>query len=187
MSDSLTWIQLLSAVILTDWCVILFCRFRWDYVDRLRLYMPGFTKLLTAGVQADWVEPVFPVLSYPSWTSISTGVYPETHGIIGNFMLDLNKDPTGGEVFNLNDVYSTLKPHWWQKSEPIWITATKHNKRSFLRFWSRCDVPFHGIQPEECMGYYPAGGVEAINETLKTAMTKLQEGFELVMVNIMED
>ena len=59
----------------------------------------------------------------------STGVYPETHGIIGNYMLDLLNDPNGNEMFSLGDLNSTKREKWWKKSEPIWVTATRNNKR----------------------------------------------------------
>lgn len=124
------------------------------------------------------MEPVFPSLSYPAWTTISTGVYPETHGIMGNYMFDLKLDA----VFDLFNHTSTSKVHWWQSAEPIWTTATRYNKKSFLRFWSRCDVPVNEINPDKCTGYREARGVQAIRDTLNMAVEHLQKDYDLAMV-----
>ena len=100
--------------------------------------MDAFDEFLSEGVQAEWVEPIFPSLSYPAWTTLSTGVYPEIHGIIGNYMYDQKYEA----VFDLNEEASTKRLEWWQSSEPIWISATREQKKIFQRYWSRCDVPF---------------------------------------------
>ncbi len=48
--------------------------FRWDYVERLsEQQVPVFKKFLETGVQAEYVQPIFPSVSFPSWTTISTG------------------------------------------------------------------------------------------------------------------
>ncbi|CAG7821731.1 unnamed protein product [Allacma fusca] len=155
---------------------------RWDYVSRLQNRMPGFSRFLSEGVQTEYVETIFPVVSYAAWTTLSTGVYPETHGIMGNYMVDLEEDPTGNDIFRLGDRSTTTKAKWWQNSEPIWITATRQKKRTFLRYWSRCDVPFNSLTPEECSGYSSAGGVQSINKTLSVGLEKLRDGFDLVML-----
>jgi ectonucleotide pyrophosphatase/phosphodiesterase family protein 6 len=154
--------------------------FRWDYYERQKSELRGLPLFLQEGVQTEWVEPVFPSHSYPAWTTISTGVYPENHGIIGNYMFDLKHS----QLFNLLNHTSTSKVQWWQNAEPIWITATRYNKKAFLRFWSRCDVPFNDIKPETCSGYREAAGLEALRSTLFIAVNQLQKDYDLVMVNI---
>ena len=42
---------------------------------------------------------VYPTLSYPSWTSLVTGQYPETHGVVGNFIYD----PVDKDTFSIFD------------------------------------------------------------------------------------
>ncbi|ODM91101.1 Ectonucleotide pyrophosphatase/phosphodiesterase family member 6 [Orchesella cincta] len=152
--------------------------FRWDYYDKQKDELVGFTKFLNEGVQAEWVEPVFPSLSYACWTTIGTGVYPETHGILGNYMYDREFN----ETFSIEDLNSTQLERWWQNSEPIWITATKHNKKAFLREWSRCDVAFNQTRPETCTGYVGADGVEGVRDTLQAGLESLKGDYDLVMV-----
>ena len=48
--------------------------FRWDYISqRSDSEVPNFKKFVKNGVTVDYVEPIFPSLSFPSWTTISTG------------------------------------------------------------------------------------------------------------------
>jgi hypothetical protein len=121
---------------------------------------------------------VFIKVSYPGWTTISTGLYPESHGILGNQMLDLKNKL----IFNFRIESSTKMPHWWQDAEPIWTTATRNNKKSYLRFWSRCDVPFEGILPDQCTGYRENRGVQVFRETLNLAIDHLLQDYQLAMV-----
>jgi hypothetical protein len=116
--------------------------------------------------------------SYPGWTTISTGLYPESHGILGNRMFDLKNNV----MFDLNNETSTKMLHWWQDAEPIWTTATRNNKKSYLRLWSRCDVPFDEIIPDKCTGYREARGVQVIRHTLDLAIDHLLKDYQLAMV-----
>lgn len=96
-------------------------------------------------------------------------------------MFDLQRDA----VFDLNNHTTTRMEHWWQEIEPIWTTATRYKKKAYLRYWSRCDVPFDQIKPETCMGYTEVRGVKAIRDTLRVAVDSLQKDYDLVMVTIL--
>jgi len=50
-----------------------FGSFRWDYLDKIPDQLGGFEHFVKRGVRAEWVNGVFPTLSYPSWTTLSTG------------------------------------------------------------------------------------------------------------------
>ncbi len=47
------------------------------------------------------------------------GLYPESHGIIGNTIYD----PDYNQRVNLLRDSNKLEIQWWNKSEPIWFTA----------------------------------------------------------------
>ena len=48
--------------------------FRWDYANRLTdSEIPALKDFIANGVSVKGVEPVFPSVSFPSWTSIVTG------------------------------------------------------------------------------------------------------------------
>jgi len=157
-------------------------RFRWDYLDRQKLQLPGLSQLVCGGVQVEYVEPIFPSLSFPSWTTIATGLYPENHNILGNYMLHLaDSEFPQDTLFQLKD-NSTLLPWWWRFAEPIWTTATKNNLKVFMANWARCDVPIDGLLPTECSGYSYQDINVRFRDDLTTAVKRLKDGYSLAMV-----
>lgn len=58
-------------ILFTLW--FLHCRFRWNYLEQIPDRLGGFEQFVTRGVRAEWVNGVFPTLSYPSWTTLGTG------------------------------------------------------------------------------------------------------------------
>ena len=64
-------------------------------------------ELARQGVQARWMTPVFPSLTFPNFYSIATGLYPEHHGIVSNTMLD-----SALGSFSLRDRSSVEDPRW---------------------------------------------------------------------------
>jgi predicted AlkP superfamily pyrophosphatase or phosphodiesterase len=69
---------------------------RPDYVlkaDQYRLKIPHLRRLLSEGAHASGVRGVVPTVTYPSHTTILTGVWPAKHGIYSNVAFD---------PFNLN-------------------------------------------------------------------------------------
>src|SRR5690242_7478270 len=64
---------------------------RPDYVtgaDRHNLKIPHLRRLLAEGAHATGVRGVLPTVTYPSHTTILTGVWPMKHGIYSNVVTD---------------------------------------------------------------------------------------------------
>ena len=64
---------------------------RPDYVthaDEHGLRIPNLRRFLTAGAYADGVHGVYPTVTYPSHTTLVTGVLPAEHGIYNNLIFD---------------------------------------------------------------------------------------------------
>ncbi|MGE0640827.1 MAG: alkaline phosphatase family protein [Thermoanaerobaculia bacterium] len=59
--------------------------------DELGLAVPNLRRLVREGAFASGVEGVLPTVTYPSHTTMITGVPPAVHGIFGNTLVD----PTG--------------------------------------------------------------------------------------------
>lgn len=72
-----------------------------------------------AGVKADYMQPSFPTLTFPNHFTIVTGLFMESHGIVGNSYYD----PDAGKKINFLSGSDSLDPRWWNKAEPIWLTA----------------------------------------------------------------
>ncbi|KAB7502615.1 Ectonucleotide pyrophosphatase/phosphodiesterase family member 6 [Armadillidium nasatum] len=159
---------------------ILWFRFRYDYVDdQPKENIPGFTKLLEEGVRAEYMSPIYPSISYPDWTSLVTGLYAESHGVVGNYFYD----PSDKSNFSLFDANSTGQKKWWN-AEPIWTTATKAGIRTANILWSRCDVPFDDITIDYCEPFVSIRGPEVFTNNVRKAISKLQEGYDFILVSL---
>ncbi len=94
--------------------VVAFDGFRYDYIDRG--LTPALEKLKKTGVSAEFMYNVFPTVTAPNFFSISTGMYPETHGVLGNHAFDENLTclgkPGDDQIYRYND---RIVPLWVRK------------------------------------------------------------------------
>nr|XP_028592070.1 ectonucleotide pyrophosphatase/phosphodiesterase family member 2 isoform X3 [Podarcis muralis] len=104
--------------------------FRASYMKKGDKVMRNIEKLRSCGTHAPYMRPVYPTKTFPNLYTLATGLYPESHGIIGNSMYDPVFDAAfslrGREKFN----------HRWWGGQPIWITAAKQGVRAGSFFWS---------------------------------------------------
>uniref|UniRef100_A0A2P2HXN9 Ectonucleotide pyrophosphatase/phosphodiesterase family member 6 n=1 Tax=Hirondellea gigas TaxID=1518452 RepID=A0A2P2HXN9_9CRUS len=157
---------------------ILIDGFRHDYLEKLSPEeVPGFTEFISNGVRAEYVNPLHPSLSYPSWTALATGLYAESHGIIGNYFYD----PVDKDYFALFDADSTGKKKWWT-AEPIWTTATKAGLRVAAYLWSRCDIVYDHVLPEYCEKFIKKTGLDSFRTNVDKALDNFEDGFDFVLV-----
>lgn len=133
--------------------VIMLDGFGWNYFQQPGLLHPGYERFKKEGVVAEYVQPIFPSSSFESWTTISTGLYPEKHQILGNYMYDRQ---TGDKLAVNNNIMSG-KPKWWQGHTPIWASLTHQGFNVTLQHWSRCDISFtienQTILPKNCIPF----------------------------------
>lgn len=154
--DDLTKESLLNTIVPT--ILISIDGFRYDYINRTKSergvevpLAPTLTKLAANGVRAEpGMEPVMPSETFPNHWSLVTGLYPESHGIIGNTMYS----PITKTWFH----HAGTDPHWWS-GEPIWQTLrqtprmeigpdgtprmSKENYTTGCVFWVGCEVEKH--------------------------------------------
>src|SRR5688500_14574362 len=50
--------------------------------------MPALDALARNGVQAAWMNPSYPTLTFPNHYTLVTGLRPDHHGIVNNLMHD---------------------------------------------------------------------------------------------------
>ncbi|XP_068212467.1 glycerophosphocholine cholinephosphodiesterase ENPP6-like [Palaemon carinicauda] len=161
--------------------LILVDGFRWDYTEIHKgLGLPGFDHATSAGVRAKYLNPVFPANSFPNWHTMVTGLYPESHGIVSNFMYD----SATKSKFDLYDLDTTADPEWWGDVEPLWITTTKEGIDTALFYWSRCDVAWEGVLPKYCIPYdFNAAKSHYFVKQLHQALDMIQgENYQLIML-----
>ncbi len=111
--------------------VLLIGGLRWDHLDHFNRSnisgkrFLGFEKFLNGGVKTEYLESVFPAESFPAWQTISTGLNPEGHGIIGNQFVNNQLENNNTILFDFLNETTTSNPVFWNKTEPIWVTAKR--------------------------------------------------------------
>ncbi|GIY14571.1 hypothetical protein CDAR_391741 [Caerostris darwini] len=119
--------------------------FRPDYL--LRGLTPTLERLSRCGSAPLFMQPVFPTKTFPNHYSQVTGLYPSSHGIIDNFMVD----PQTGKVFKLSS--DTARESFWWEGEPIWVTAEKQGKKAATFFWPGSEVRIKDTRPSYYRNY----------------------------------
>uniref|UniRef100_A0A4W5PU66 Ectonucleotide pyrophosphatase/phosphodiesterase 2 n=1 Tax=Hucho hucho TaxID=62062 RepID=A0A4W5PU66_9TELE len=103
--------------------------FRDSYMKKGKAVIPNMEKLRTCGTHAPYMRPVYPTKTFPNLYTLATGLYPESHGIVGNSM----HDPVFEANFSLRG-REKLNHRWWG-GQPIWITAEKQGVKAGTFFW----------------------------------------------------
>jgi predicted AlkP superfamily pyrophosphatase or phosphodiesterase len=108
---------------------------RPDYVthaDDHQLKIPTLRRFLTEGTYADGVIGVFPTVTYPSHTTLVTGVWPAEHGILNNTRFDPERKFGGAwywyaDQIKVPTLWSAAKAaglHTASVSWPVTVDAT---------------------------------------------------------------
>ncbi|KAI9311575.1 alkaline-phosphatase-like protein [Dichotomocladium elegans] len=98
---------------------------------------PHMNSMAERGVRAEWMTPSFPPITFPNHWTLVTGLYPESHGIVGNYFYD----PVLNDSFDYHHPEASWNKKWWG-GEPIWNTAVRQNKRSAVIMWPGCSTVF---------------------------------------------
>jgi len=85
--------------------------------------------------------PSFPSVTFPNHHTISTGLYPESHGVVGNTFWD---EELQEEFFYTHP--NSMDPKWWG-GEPIWVTAESQGIRSAIHMWPGSEAHIMGVEP----------------------------------------
>ncbi|KIP08617.1 hypothetical protein PHLGIDRAFT_104115 [Phlebiopsis gigantea 11061_1 CR5-6] len=113
---------------------------RASYLDR------GLTPHLVAiskkGLRAKSMRPIFPTLTFPNHWALMTGLYAESHGIVGNNFWD----PASRSEFHYNRVESCWNSSWWY-GEPMWETAERAGLITANLMWPGPPVTRTGSEP----------------------------------------
>lgn len=113
--------------------------FRYDYLKRG--LTPNLKKLCRRGIHGP-MKPQFPSYTFPNHFSLVTGLYPESHGIVGNAFYD----PKIDEYFSYNDQKDLRESKWWL-AEPIWNAVQRFGMKSATMFWPGSESSILGRRP----------------------------------------
>jgi predicted AlkP superfamily pyrophosphatase or phosphodiesterase len=81
---------------------------RPDYVthaEEHHLRIPALLHILASGTHADGVNGVLPTITYPSHTTLITGVWPDEHGILNNQRFDPERKLAGAWYWYADQIH----------------------------------------------------------------------------------
>jgi predicted AlkP superfamily pyrophosphatase or phosphodiesterase len=114
--------------------------FRADFL--YRGITPTLNKFIEEGVSPKYMLPSFPSVTFPNHFTMATGLYPESHGVVGNTFWD----PAQQKEFYYTDPERSLQKDWWG-GEPIWRTAERQDVRAAVHMWPGSEAHFDEFHP----------------------------------------
>ncbi|KAI6241680.1 Ectonucleotide pyrophosphatase/phosphodiesterase family member 6 [Aphelenchoides fujianensis] len=94
--------------------------------------------MISKGVRAEYVKPVFPTQSYPNWLSLATGLYVENHNFTSDFMYDTERNV----YFQRDEGANDTDYHWWMGGPaPLWYTVGKASIDVHCYWFATCHRP----------------------------------------------
>jgi predicted AlkP superfamily pyrophosphatase or phosphodiesterase len=114
--------------------------FRHDYLDVFPT--PALGRMIAEGARADRMIPTFPTKTFPAHYSVATGMYAETHGLVGNRFWAPDRD---GLYTPADRV--VVEDGSWYRGEPIWVTAERQGMVSAAYYFVGTEADVGGISP----------------------------------------
>lgn len=137
--------------------------FRADFLNRG--LTPALESFIASGVSPKYMLPSFPSATFPNHFTLVTGLYPESHGLVGNSFWD----PDLEEEFFYTDPLRSMQPKWWT-AEPLWVTAEKQGVRTAVHMWPGSEAHIPPLEPTY---------LDRFNET-ESLTTKVDRVLELL-------
>ncbi|TKC05391.1 alkaline phosphatase family protein [Pedobacter polaris] len=120
--------------------------FRWDLADKYQA--KNLIKLRESGVQADYLKPSYPSLTFPNHYTITTGLYPSHHGVVDNIFYD----KATNVVFRRADKKMATDSSWYG-GKPLWVIAEQQKMLSAVFYWPGSEISMDGIRPTYLYNY----------------------------------
>jgi predicted AlkP superfamily pyrophosphatase or phosphodiesterase len=114
--------------------------FRADFLKRE--ITPALNAFIASGVSPRYMLPSFPSVTFPNHFTLVTGLYPESHGVVGNQFWD----PVLQEEFYYTHTEISMQPRWWT-AEPLWVTAEDQNVRTAIHMWPGSEAHIPNVDP----------------------------------------
>jgi predicted AlkP superfamily pyrophosphatase or phosphodiesterase len=114
--------------------------FRYDLADKY--HAENLIRLRASGVAADYLQSVFPSLTFPNHYSIGTGEYPVHNGIVDNNFFD----PARDRAYRMSNI-KAVEDSSWYGATPLWVLAEKQGLLSASLYWVGSEAAIQGIRP----------------------------------------
>ena len=113
--------------------------FRADFLRRG--ITPRLNEFVKEGVSPAYMLPSFPSVTFPNHYTLVTGLYPESHGVVGNTFWDAELE----EEFFYTDPLA-MQSKWWG-GEPLWVTAENQGIRTAIHMWPGSEANIMEVAP----------------------------------------
>lgn len=113
--------------------------FRADFLKRG--ITPRLNAFIKEGISPVYMMPSFPSVTFPNHYTLVTGLYPESHGVVGNTFWD---EELKEEFFYTNPI--AMQPKWWG-GEPLWVTAEANGIRTAIHMWPGSEAHIMEVEP----------------------------------------
>jgi ectonucleotide pyrophosphatase/phosphodiesterase family member 5 len=131
---------------MTQFFAVSYDAYRNEYFNR---NVTDFTNALRMNfTRADYLRNVFPTKTFPNHHSISTGVFPEKHGVMANTLYDF--------TLGVEMKYSFELYHFESKITPIWIMNEMAGGNSGCMMWPGSDYKYSGYSCSHSEHYSPS-------------------------------
>lgn len=114
--------------------------FRYDLADKYQA--KNLIRLRSSGVTADYLQSVFPSLTFPNHYSIATGEYASHNGIVDNSFFD----PSRKQVYSMGN-RKAVEDSSWYGATPLWVLAEKQHMLTASFYWVGTEAAIQGIRP----------------------------------------
>jgi predicted AlkP superfamily pyrophosphatase or phosphodiesterase len=135
--------------------------FRADFLKRG--ITPRLNAFIEEGVSPVYMLPSFPSVTFPNHYTLVTGLYPESHGVVGNTFWD----PEMEQEFYYTDPARSLQGKWWG-GEPLWVTAELQGIRTAIHMWPGSEAHIMDVEPSFLDKFNP-------NEPLSSKVNRVLE------------
>lgn len=113
--------------------------FRADFLKRG--ITPRLNSFIQEGVSPAYMLPSFPSVTFPNHYTLVTGLYPESHGVVGNSFWDVELQE---EFYYTNPL--AMQAKWWG-GEPLWVTAENQGIRTAIHMWPGSEANIMDVAP----------------------------------------
>jgi len=156
--------------------------FRPDFYLDTAWHTVTMHSLMRQGTYAKGVNSVFPSMTYPSHTTIVTGVQPLQHGVYYNAMFE-STGSTGRIYWNDSSI----------KTPTLWTAAQKKGLKTAALFWPvsadapvAYNIPDIGSMGEAIRAQYskPAGFIDEVKTNVFSSAAKIEYGKNINIARI---
>ncbi|MFT4024940.1 MAG: ectonucleotide pyrophosphatase/phosphodiesterase, partial [Flavihumibacter sp.] len=114
--------------------------FRYDFAEKH--HAVNLQSLAKKGIQAAYMQPSFPSLTFPNHYSIATGLYPSHHGLVDNSFYDRRRK----EMYSMSN-RTMVRDAYWYGGDPLWVLAEEQQLLSASYYWVGSEAPEKSISP----------------------------------------